>query len=203
MGVKIHKSFTTNPMTANIFWMSLPYISEYATASDIATELTDTNINLIARWDRASQEVVSYYYARGKWRGRDFAIAPGDGIYVSAVADFNWVIVGTDSDASVDLPYSPQPFKLNKHYMSVPYTGVYTHASDIVMDIEGGLGVGRNTYIIEVGLWDPATQSERVYSYTPSGWAGDNFVISPGDGVYLRMVQGYLWQPVLVTPYVP
>jgi hypothetical protein len=203
MGVKLHKDLDINPVGASIFWTSLPYISEYTTAGDIATELTETNVNIIAKWDRASQQIISYYYARGKWRGRDFAIGPGDGIYVSAIASFDWVIVGTDSAASVDLPYSPQIFKTNKHYMSVPYTGLYTLASDIVVDIEGGLGSGRNTYIIEVGLWDAATQSERVYSYTPTGWTGDNFTIGPGDGVYLRMVQSYVWQPLLVTPYVP
>ncbi|MEE9489568.1 MAG: hypothetical protein V3V91_03920, partial [Thermoplasmata archaeon] len=77
-----------------------------------------------------------------------------------------------------------------------------TLASDIVGHIEGDLGPGNNTYITEIGLWDPATQGERIYVHTPSGWAGDDFFISPGDGVYLRMVQMCLWQPDLVTPYV-
>ncbi|MEE9116181.1 MAG: Ig-like domain-containing protein [Thermoplasmata archaeon] len=201
MGVKIDKTFS--PVQMSIYWMSLPYNSEYATAGDIATELTDTNVNVIAKWDRASQQIISYYYARGKWRGRDFTIAPGDGIYVSAIANFNWYIVGTDSSITIDLPYSPLPFKHNKHYISLPYTGAYALASDIVVDIEGGLGPGTNTYIIEVGLWDAASQSERTYTYTPSGWTGDNFAISPGDGIYLKMVQSYTWSPLLVTPYVP
>ncbi|MFQ6106557.1 MAG: Ig-like domain-containing protein [Thermoplasmata archaeon] len=203
MGVKIDKAFTFNPIQMTIYWMSLPYNSEYATASDIATELTEGNVNVIAKWDRATQNVISYYWARGKWRGKDFTISPGDGIYVSAIANFNWYIVGTDSSITIDLPYTPQPFKLNKHYISVPYTGAYTLASDIVIDIEGGLGPGSNAYMIEVGLWDPASQSERTYTYTPTGWSGDNFSISPGDGVYIRMVATYNWQPLLLTPEVP
>ncbi len=202
MGVKIDEAFS--PVQMSIYWMSLPYNSEYATAGDIATELTETNINLVAKWDRASQQVISYYYARGKWRGRDFAIAPGDGIYVSAINTFNWYIVGTDSDTiTIDLPYDATSGKHNKHYMSVPYTGAYTLASDIVVDIEGGLGPGTNVYIIEVGLWDAASQSERTYTYTPTGWAGDNFAISPGDGIYLRMASTYNWQPLLLTSEVP
>ncbi|MCK4444284.1 MAG: Ig-like domain-containing protein [Thermoplasmata archaeon] len=203
MGVKIHKAFAFNPIQMNIYWMSLPYVSEYATAGDIATELTETNINVIAKWDRASQTIISYYYARGKWRGRDFTLSAGDGFYVSVVKDFNWFIVGTDAEITIDLPYSPQPFKHNKHYISVPYTGAYTLASDIVVDIEGGLGPGTNTHTIEVGLWDAASQSERTYTYTPTGWAGDNFLISPGDGVYIRMVATFNWQPILLTPEVP
>jgi len=119
------------------------------------------------------------------------------------VADFNWYIVGTDSDITIDLPYNPQPFKHNKHYISVPYTGAYTLASDIVVDIEGGLGPGSNAFTIELGLWDAASQSERTYTYTPTGWAGDNFAISPGDGVYIRMVATFNWQPILLTPEVP
>ncbi len=203
MGVKIAKALTVSPGQATIYWMSLPFVSEYSSASDITSELTQSNINLVAKWDRTSQDVVSYYYARGKWRGRDFSIGAGDGIYVSPIVGFTWDIVGTDSDATISLPFSGVPTKNNKHWISVPYTGVHTRASDIVWDIEGGTGPGTNMFIVEVGLWDPGSQSERVYYYTPTGWTGDDFLLSPGDGIYLKMVQSYIWSPLLLTPYVP
>ena len=203
MGVKINKAFTLNPLMMSVYWMSLPYNSEYATASDVANELTETNINIIAKWDRASQSIISYYFARGSWRGRDFTLSAGDGFYVGATANFNWYIVGTDSNITIDMPHSLLPFKKNEHWISVPYTGIYAQASDIVIDIEGGTGPGTNVYITELGKWDATTQTSSVYYYDPAGWTGDDFVIEPGDGIYIKVVASYNWQPVLLTPEVP
>ncbi|MFQ5910214.1 MAG: Ig-like domain-containing protein, partial [Thermoplasmata archaeon] len=105
MGVKIDKAFVTNPLKASIYWMSLPYRSVYSKASDITNELTEGKVNVIAKWDRDRQEIISYYYARGRWRGRDFALSAGDGFYVSAVSDFSWYINGTDISVSLNFSF--------------------------------------------------------------------------------------------------
>jgi len=202
MGVKISKDIVFNPAQRNIFWMSLPYVSEYSTASDIATELTSSNINVIGKWDRQKQKTDVYFYARGKWRGTDFTINAGDGIYVGAVSTFTWDIAGTDSDASINLPFAPSATKLNRHWISVPPTGNYTTASDIVAHIEVSLLVPP-AKIIEVGLWDPISQ-DVVRFYYDGWWIGTDFTIGAGDGIYLKVVgDTFDWTPWLVTPYVP
>lgn len=202
MGVKVDESFVTNPMKASIYWMSLPYESIYSKASDIASELTESKVNLIAKWDRNRQEVISYYFARGKWRGRDFALNPGDGFYVSVVSDFSWYINGTDLDMDLDLGFLPTPTKKNAHWVSLPYTSTYAKASDIVLDIEGGLGPGTNAKITEVRKWDPLTGTEIVFFYDGSGWSGDDFDVLAGEGVCLRVVTSFSWSPALLTPVV-
>ena len=202
MGVKIQKDFTYNPGTTNVYWMSLPYNSIYTKASDITNELTESNIHVVGKWDRIAQRTQLYYYLRGKWRGNDFNIDSGDGIYVSTVSTFSWYITGTDRSTTLSFTYSTAKTATNIHWISIPYTGTYSLASKIVTDIEGGIGPGTNTKIIEVGKWDPSTQDVTKYVYTPTGWMGD-FNILPGDGIYLKVVTNFNWEPKLITPEVP
>lgn len=202
MGAKVHAAFLHDPTRANLYWMSLPYRTIYFRASDIAGELTETRVNIIARWDRDKQEYESYYYARGKWRGKDFTISPGDGFYVSVVSDFSWYINGTDRSAEIDFTYLPSPAKKNLHWISLPYTSIYATASVIVLDIEGGLGPGYNSKIVEVRKWDPLGLRERVFRYDGSGWSGDDFEILAGEGLCFKIVASFTWTPRLMTPAV-
>jgi len=202
MGAKVDATFVHNPMKASLYWMSLPYRSMYSKASDIADELTETRVNIIAKWDRGKQEYESYYYARGKWRGRDFTLNPGDGFYVSAVSDFAWYINGTDFGTSLDFGFMPTPTKRNAHWISLPLTSIYARASDVVIDIEGSLGPGNNTKIIEVRKWDPLNEREIVFAYDGLGWSGDDFDIIAGEGICLQVVSSFSWSPRLLTPSV-
>ena len=202
MGAKVDATFVHNPIKASLYWMSLPYRSMYSKASDIADELTEAKVNIIAKWDRGRQEYESYYYARGKWWGRDFSLGPGDGFYISVVSDFSWFINGTDISASLDLSFLPSPTKRNAHWISLPLTSVYARASDIVIDIEGSLGPGSNTKIVEVRKWDPLNEREIVFKYDGLGWSGEDFDILSGEGICLQVVTSFIWSPKLLTPAV-
>jgi len=202
MGAKLNRDFVASPIASSIYWMSIPYRSIYTGASAIASELTESRVNVIAKWDREKQEMTSYYFARGKWRGRDFALSPGDGFYVSAVSDFAWYINGTDFSTSLDFSFMPAPTKTNAHWISLAPTSVYAKASDIVIDIEGGLGPGTNTKIVEVRKWDPSTSTEIVFRYDGTGWTGTDFDISGAEGICLQVVSSFSWSPRLLTPAV-
>jgi hypothetical protein len=202
MGTKLNRDFIASPAVSSIYWMSIPYRSIYTRASDIANELTESRANVIAKWDRGTQEIVSYYFARGKWRGRDFALNPGDGFYVSAVSDFSWFINGTDFAADLGFGFMPAPTKTNAHWFSLAPTSIYAKASDIVVDIEGGLGPGTNTKIIEVRKWDPSAGTEIVFYYDGSGWSGVDFGISSAEGICLQVISSFSWSPRLITPTV-
>ncbi len=202
MGVKAHVPFSYSGSRSNVVWMSLPYRSMWKTAKAISDELTSSQIDVVGKWDAATQTSRLWYYFRGAWRGENFPLGPGDGFYVGIRASFAWVINGTDGTVPHAFTFYPAP-NANIHWISLPYTSVYTKASDIVVDIEGGIGSGRNTKIIEIARWDPFTQSYVRFSYTPTGWSGTDFTLMLGEGVYLRVVSTFTWTPRLVTPEVP
>jgi len=199
MGVKTSLSFTKDPLRTNVHWFSLPYVSGYSKASDIAAELTSSNVDVIAKWDAATQRTVAYLFARGQWRGTDFPIGPGDGLYVNAVQTFRWVVTGTDVSHLLSFTLNPPPLR-NRVWIGLPYTSVYRRASEVVAALEPGLG---NTRISEVGLWDPLTQTEVRYFFSGGVWQGTDFVIAPGAGTYLVITSSFTWTPVLLTPTVP
>jgi len=194
MGVKIAKSIDHSSTSANIYWFSLPYHSSYARASDISNELTSTKISVVAKWNPASQRPSLWYYFRNKWRGADFTISPGDGLYIGSVSTFSWAIVGTDAD--VYLSFTPNnPPKKNVNWISIPFTGIYSTASDIANELTSGA-------VTEIGMWDPTTQSTKRWYWTGSTWTGDDFAFNPGDGIYITIVSDFDWQPILITPEV-
>jgi len=195
MAVKIAKSIGYSSTKANIYWFSLPYRSSYTKASDISTELTSTRISVVAKWDPAKQSPTLWYYLRGKWRGTDFTITAGNGLYVGSVSAFSWVIVGTDGPVSLSFTLNSGP-KKNVNWISMPYTGTYSKASDIANELT-------SSKVVEIGLWNPTTQTTVRFYWTGSAWAGTDFTFNPGDGIYITIASSFTWQPKLITPEVP
>jgi hypothetical protein len=174
----------------------------YRKAGDISGELTSSRIDVIGKWDPETQATVLWYFFRGGWRGTDFALNPGDGFFVGILQSFEWVVNGTDGAVVHAFPYMPPP-SANVHWISLPYTAAYERASDIVVAIEGGLGVMNSTKITEVGRWDPIRQWFETFAWTPSGWSGTDFPLVVGEGLYLLVVSSFEWTPRLLTAEVP
>jgi len=199
MGVKVALSFAPNAGNTDVHWFSLPYLSPYTKASDIAAALTSANVDVIGKWNPAKQRTVAYTFARGKWRGTDFTITPGDGLYVNVLQPFSWVITGTDPPHLFSFTLNAPP-KANRNWIGLPYTSSYQTASQVVAAIEPGM---LNTKISEIGRWDPVTQSIIDRYFYSGGWTGTDFTINPGDGLYLIITSSFTWTPGLLTPYVP
>ncbi len=195
MGVKIQLAFPRSTVNTNIAWFSLPGVSSYHRASDIATALGPANIDVIGKWVPARQSSMVYYFTRGRWQGTDFPINPGDGLYLGTRQAFSWNITGADANATLSFSYNSPP-KGNMNWISVPYTGIYSKASDIA----NALGSSKVT---EIGLWDPATQSATRWYWSGTAWTGTDFTINPGAGVYLIVASNFTWNPRLITPAVP
>lgn len=201
IAVKYAPSFAYTASNSNVAWFSLPYVSPYTRASDIANELTSARIDVVGRWDPAKQWATVYYYADGRWRGTDFTIPSGSGLYISYRSTFNWVIVGTDKTVALPFTYYPPP-NANGNWISVPPTSKYQAAHDIVLEIEGSLGPSANTRIVEVATWNPSAQAPARYMWTPVGWSGPDFPIAAGASIYLKVVSTFAWTPGLLTPEV-
>jgi len=202
MGVKLVFPINFNGVSTNIYWFSLPYRSKYHTAKDISDELTSIKIDVVAKWNPATQSSILWTFFRGSWRGANFAINPGDGLYIGVRSSFSWVVNGTDGSVSHGFTLYPPP-NANLNWFSLPYTSPYTKASDLVTDIEGGTGPTAHVKIDIVARWNPATQSLQIYQWQTSGWTGTDFVLAPGDGIYFRITSSFNWTPRLITPEVP
>jgi len=204
MGAKAHLSFIKpiDPNKTDINWLSLPYDCLYKKASDVANELNSTKIRMIGKWDPKKQRAIAYSYVKGKWKGPDFDINPGEGIFIAGIQlDFDWVVVGTDSEITLNFTFFSK-HKKNINWISLPYTGVYNDATSIIVDIEGSLFTPP-TRIVEVGKWNPVNQSSEKFYWDGSQWIGMNFNIEPGEGVYLEIIKSFDWTIELVTPTVP
>ena len=195
MGAKTTLRFARSAVNTNIAWFSLPYVSVYRRASDIANALGPANIDVVGKWAPATQSSVVYYYARGRWQGTDFAINPGDGLYLGIRQAFMWNVTGTDATVALPFALNPPP-RANVNWVGLPYTGVYARASDVA----SALGPAR---IAEVGLWNPVTQSVVRWYWTGSAWTGTDFAIPIGAGTYVIIVSSFVWTPQLITPTVP
>jgi hypothetical protein len=204
IGAKAERDFfqQMNPALTDINWFSLPFESKYLKASDIANDLGGTNIQVIGKWDPSKQKASTYVYHKGRWRGKDFSINPGDGLFVSGIKqDFTWTITGTDTEELLGFNYYPR-FTRNINWISIPYTGQYFDAMALVVFIEGNPGT-TPTKITEIGKWDPATQTSELLYWNGTAWAGPNFSIDPGDGIFITVISNFNWQIILVTPTVP
>jgi hypothetical protein len=147
--------------------------------------------------------------AQKKWTGVDFTFKAGDAIYLklSGSSGFEWTIVGNDASQYFEWNVN-SPDMSNIQWISIPYTNVYTKASQIVVDIEGSLAGSasneKNKFIKTVALWVPGAQTaSSSYFYQPSlhKWMGVDFQIKAGDGVYIGLsgVNASLdWTPPLI-----
>jgi hypothetical protein len=203
MGVKAHRSFSqpATPDLTDINWLSLPLNSIYKKASDIANELTEDKIRVIGKWNPARQKSVTYTCAKGKWKGKDFAINSGDGVFIAGIQqDFDWTMTGSDTEITLDFTYYPR-HKKNLNWVSIPYTGIYFDAMSIVVDIEPILGPPSK--ILEVGRWNATIQEAERFYWNGTAWTGTHFTIKLGDGIYIRVTSSFAWQIELIIPTIP
>lgn len=216
MGSKVKLYFPYTPGVTNAHRISLPYYSGYQKASDIVTYLegslttTPTKIDTLALWDVSTQSYIPYGYdaAAHSWVGTDWylydnnLVAPT--LYIQVLSSFTWTVVGTDLTLPLSFTYSSTSSNHNKKML--PYSSVYSKASDIVIDIEGSLSAP--TKIIRVAKWDMFTRTYQPYGYQQGLgiWAGTDFPLSPGDIINITPKAGastFTWTPSIVFPNVP
>jgi len=86
--------------------------------------------------------------------------------------------------------------KSNVMWLTMPQDAGYATASDIVIELEGGDGISSpSTKINVVGRWNPSGQFADAYFYDTDylEWGGSDFVIGPGDGIYLSILSSFNW----------
>jgi hypothetical protein len=133
---------------------------------------------------------------------------PGDGISIKlsgSASTFNWTVAG--SDVQKIESFTSNVSKANNNWLSLPYTTVYKTASDIVTDIEGGIGSGKDQKVESITRWRADMQNVVSYSYSTmlNKWTGTNFTLNPGDGISIKLsgtTDSFDWsQPLVINPY--
>lgn len=127
-----------------------------------------------------------------------------------------YLVIGRGS-AGTEAGYSTMGVKVHKVFtvnaattnimwLTIPQDSGYATASAIVLELEGALsGPGLDTKINAVGKWVPSGQYSTAFVYDTDfeEWTGDDFVIAPGDGIYIGITSSFTWNPALITPIVP
>jgi len=202
MGVELSLAFTVEAGRTNVHWVSLPYRSSYGTAKDVSDALTATRIEFVIKHNAAAQRSILWYFFRGRWQGTDFPLNPRDLLSISPRVSFTWVVNGTDGPEPLSFPVYPAPNR-NTHLVALPPTSAYANASEVVVDIEGGLGPVAQPQIVEVARWDAVTQRLIRFVRIAGGWGGTDFALSPGEGLYVVVASSFIWSPRLITPERP
>jgi len=214
MGSKVVMSFTYIAGGMNTYRIALPYISKYAKAADIVTDIegsiatTPTKIDIIALWNPNTQVYNPYGYISPQWLGTNWTVDAGtlssNAIYMHVISSFNWVVAGTDNMANLYFSYNT--VLPSENCRMLPYSGIYTKASQIVTAIEGGTGAGTDLKINIVAIWDPVHQIYTPYGYVGNQWIGTDFTINPGNAVDIYPsgnTPTFNWTPNLAATPVP
>jgi hypothetical protein len=207
VATRVNFYFKNTAGTKNIYRPSLPYVGQYANVNGIVSELTQFKTDIVAKWDVTNQayDAYSYYSGFGTWIGNnwvnDAGTAASYGFMLHALTSFNWVVVGTDNNPALN--FTANIAKANSNLRQMPYSGIYAKASDIVTDIEGGIGPGTNTKVYMIAFWDAVAQTYSVYLYNNifATWSGDNFTVLPGSEInfYVSSGASFTWSPKTVV----
>ncbi|MDI6731200.1 MAG: IPT/TIG domain-containing protein [Candidatus Margulisbacteria bacterium] len=203
-------SLTYDPTRGNVFWISLPYINSYYTASGLASAIntalgegadSGNKVTIIGRWDGETQSYEDYvYYAGLGWGGSDFALVTGEAVYVNIAADINMTLTGYhDPSYAFNINYDPS--RGNIHWISLPYEGNYTDATSIIADVNAAMGYSPTSgdIVSIIGRWNGSTQSYEDYVYYAGlGWGGTSFTFISGEGYYINTAATISnWQPAV------
>jgi hypothetical protein len=218
MGSKVIFDFQYVTTRTDVYRLSLPsHVSKYVQASDIVTEIegslfTGAKLNQLLLWNSCSQNSIVYMFntSYNVWTGNNWNVDTNtnssNALYLNAVSNFSWISAGVDDVTTLVFYYHDFASGLsNINKRSIPYTSVYSKASDIVKDLEGGTGAGSNTKIDKLMVWNPLTQNYKLYmyNYKYNMWLGNDFDIMPGDAVNLYPTSNFTWPVKTAATPVP
>ncbi len=212
IGFCIAIDLTYDP-NARLNYISMPANfnnNDTTTASDIVkdieggTDIGDADfVDRLTIWDYQVKgyDQVYGYSSLGGWGGNDFIIEPEAAVGLSLVDDLTWHVNGVQEEISMNFVDDADN---NLHYINLPST-IFDYdldgrlsASDLVRSIEGGITEENNEHITKVVKWDYTVRDYTdEYYYLDDDWNGEDFSISPGDGIGIKVQEeaNFTWTP--------
>ncbi|MBN2619815.1 T9SS type A sorting domain-containing protein, partial [candidate division WOR-3 bacterium] len=193
MGYALYKPFNENAgATSDRNWVSLPWHSEYATASDLTDDLSPAGEALLKITNLKDDQTFEswIYHSVMGWYGTNFTIQPGRAYEMIAAKDSILVIVGSnDPDGVVTLNENAGSVG-DRNWVSIPYNAAYTTVSDITTEYStGGEGIVKIT-----NLRDDQTFESWIY-HSVMGWYGTDFALALGRGYEFVAAKDTVWDP--------
>jgi hypothetical protein len=151
------------------YWVSLPYRATWGSAQDLCSLVP--NASLVSRFDPAAA-------IREDWTcpfGNNFAVTPGEGLFIRVSATSSPVFVGSHDDAQV-VPAGGFGVANRDYFVAIPYHTTANVADDICGDVPDATLISR---------FDTATAVREDWTCP----FGNNFSVRPGESVAIRVSQ--------------
>ena len=187
MGYKLNKDMSYHSDgKSNINWISIPNITPYKRAADIAADIP--NAAHVSRFNPATQTYQDYFKLEsGSWVGNNFYVSTGESYAVVIEAASPARLVGWHIPYQINMLYNTDASNIN--WVSIPYNSVYAKASDLAPHIPNAAHISR---------FNPATQTYQDYFKLESGsWIGNNFTLIPGEGYAIVISDDSSWLPLV------
>ncbi len=182
IGYKLNKIVPFNTAKSNVFWISIPNISPYKKAIDIATDIPYAT--KVSRFDPNSQSYKNLEKFLGNWIGDNFDVITGESYAVVVGAASEAKLVGWYYPYTINMPYSQSAS--NVYWISIPYNSVYSKVSDLAQSIPNATKISR---------FNPDIQDYERWEKFLGSWSGTNFDIVPGEGYGIVVNSNTLWLP--------
>jgi len=193
MAFKFNRFYNENAASSDRNWVSLPYHTTYATASNLTTDLSMAGNPLIKVVNLKNNQLYENWLWDPdflEWYGDNFAIDSGRAYEMETIKDTVLYLVGWDNPNGM-ITLNENPTTTDRNWVSIPYNAVYGSASAITTEYSAAgnplikLTNLRNEQFYENWIWDPDFLE----------WYGDNFTVERGRGYEFETIRDTVWRP--------
>jgi hypothetical protein len=193
MGYALYRFFNENTgATSDRNWVSLPWHSEYTTASDITDDLSPAGEALLKITNLKDDQTFEswIYHSVLGWYGTDFTLQSGRAYEMIATLDTTLVITGSNNPSGAIALNENAGSVGDRNWVSIPFNASYTTVSDITTEYStGGEAVVKIT-----NLKDDQTFESWIY-HSVLGWYGTDFTLAAGRGYEFVAALDTTWDP--------
>lgn len=165
------------PCLTGLNLVALPMNTGFVVASDVANAYPGM-MDAINYWDAVGQQWIGAYDLGGFW-DPDFAVMPGDVLFINALADFNFFSLGA-------MPATQASYTLltGLNTMMIPL-----NQSAITLASELGTAVGT---LDAINYWDAASQ-QWIGAYDLGGFWDPDFALAIGNPLFVSSLADGTW----------
>ena len=185
IGYKLNKHMEYKVAISNIYWISIPNITPYKKARDIAVDIP--NATKVSRFNSSTQSYENLEKFLGSWVGTDFNVTTGESYAVVVGSTSEARLVGWYYPYTISIPYNAAISNIN--WTSIPYNSSYSTVSNVAVTVPNATKIVR---------FNPQTQLYERWEKFLGTWSGTNFAITPGEGYGIIVNSDSMWLPGVI-----